>query len=76
MAKELEVGTTSIKNWSNYKPISYKCRERFIEVYGIDPLDIGLILEDRGRKPDVVFTGKLKHKPLGDRKYTRRNEKD
>ena len=62
MAKELGVGTTSIKNWSNYKAISYKCRERFIEVYGIDPLDLGLPLEQRGRMPDVVFRGELTRK--------------
>ena len=64
MAKELDVGTTSIKNWQNYKPISYKCRERFIEVYNIDPLDLGLPLENRGRKITVAQYGELKRNPL------------
>ena len=75
MAEELGVSRTSIKNWQRYEAISYKCRKKFIDVYDIDPLELGIPLENRGVKPTVCFTGKLKRKPLGDRKYTRKENR-
>ena len=76
MAEELGVSRTSIKNWQNFYAISYKCRKKFIDVYDIDPLELGIPLEDRGVKPSVCFTGELKRQPIGYRKYTKREKKE
>lgn len=76
MAKELKVGTSSIKNWQNFKGISYKCREKFIDVYDMDPLELGIPLEDRGVKPTTCLTGELKRQPIGYRKYTRKENRE
>ena len=63
MARELEVSTTTIKNWQRGFAISYKNRKKFIEVYNYDPLNLGISIENRGREPTVCFTGKLKRLP-------------